>query len=50
MFYTGVKRDARDILRVQADATIRNEKEIVDNLNRVKEIGRKIRKALEDVI
>jgi len=47
IFYTGIKRDTNDILKIQADATIKNEKKIIENLNRVKEIGREIKKALE---
>ncbi len=46
MFYTGIRRESRDALKIQADATQKGEKEIIENLHRVKEIGREIKEAL----
>jgi D-glycero-alpha-D-manno-heptose-7-phosphate kinase len=46
MFYTGVRRESRDALKIQEQATQTGEKEIIENLHRVKEIGREIREAL----
>lgn len=48
MFYTGIKRESRDILKIQAQATQQGEKEMIENLHRVKEIGREIKKALTE--
>ncbi len=48
MFYTGIRRDSKDVLQIQADATQNNEQEMIDNLHRTKEIGREIKKALEE--
>ena len=47
MFYTGVRRESREPLKIQAQATQRGEKEMIENLHRVKKIGREIREALE---
>jgi len=46
MFYTGVRRESRDALKIQAQATQKGEKEMIENLHRIKEIGREIREAL----
>jgi len=46
IFYTGIKRESREALKVQAKATQDGEKDMVENLHRVKEIGRKIKEAL----
>ena len=46
MFYTGIRRESREPLKIQADATQKKEKEITENLHRVKEIGKEIREAL----
>lgn len=46
MFFTGIRRESRDALKIQATATQKGEKEMVENLNRVKEIGREIKGAL----
>lgn len=46
MFYTGIRRESRVALQAQAEATKRNEQEIIENLHRVKEIGREIKKAI----
>lgn len=46
MFYTGIRRDSKDILSVQAQATKTGEKDMIENLHRVKAIGRVIKEAL----
>jgi len=46
MFYTGIRRESREALKIQSVATQKGEKEMIENLNRVKEIGREIKKAL----
>jgi len=46
MFYTGKKRNSREPLKIQAQATQAKEKEMIENLNRVKEIGKEIKSAL----
>lgn len=46
MFYTGIRRESREPLKIQADATQKKEKEMIENLHRIKEIGREIREAL----
>jgi len=46
MFYTGTRRKSRDALKIQAKATKEGEKEIIENLHRVKKIGKKIRRTL----
>lgn len=48
MFYTGIRRDSRDVLQIQADATKNNEQEVIENLHRVKQIGREIKTSLEN--
>jgi len=47
MFYTGIRRESSQILKNQAKATEQGEKEMIENLHRVKEIGREIKEALE---
>lgn len=47
MFYTGIKRDSKDILQIQADASKKDDQGVILNLHRVKEIGREIKKSLE---
>ena len=46
MFYTGIRRESRDALKIQAQATQKGEKEMIENLHKVKEIGREIKEAL----
>lgn len=46
MFYTGVRRESREALKIQATATQKGDQEMIGNLHRVKEIGREIREAL----
>lgn len=42
MFYTGIKRESKEALKIQSQATQEGDKEIIENLHRVKEIGREI--------
>jgi len=46
MFYTGIRRESREALQIQQDATKKNEAEIIENLHRVKKIGQEIKEAL----
>lgn len=46
VFYTGLRRESREPLKIQAEHTQKGEKEMIENLHRVKEIGREIRTAL----
>ncbi|MEK7124277.1 MAG: galactokinase [Patescibacteria group bacterium] len=46
MFYTGIKRDSKDILQPHAEAAQKNESQITENLHKIKEIGKEIKKAL----
>lgn len=46
MFYTGLRRESREALKIQADSTQKGDKEMIENLHRVKEIGRETREAL----
>ena len=46
-FYTGVSRSADDILMHQSAAAGRNESAVVENLHRIKQIGREILSAIE---
>jgi len=47
MFYTGIRRESSQILKHQAKSTQDGEKDMVDNLRSVKEIGREIKDVLE---
>lgn len=46
MFYTGIRRESREALKIQTEATQKGEKEMIKNLHLVKEIGREIKEAL----
>jgi D-glycero-alpha-D-manno-heptose-7-phosphate kinase len=46
-FYTGIERNASDVLREQDTQSQANKQSMIDNLHRVKEIGLMTRKALE---
>jgi len=47
LFYTGVSRSSSDILSQQSKAAARNEKEVVENMHRIKEIGYQVLDAIE---
>jgi D-glycero-alpha-D-manno-heptose-7-phosphate kinase len=48
LFFTGISRDANDILSSQSKATENEDNQVVDTLHRIKEIGYQIKEALED--
>ena len=47
LFYTGIKRRSSDILEAQEQDTQRGDAAVVDSLHRTKELGYRIKKALE---
>lgn len=47
LFYTGISRSADDILKHQSAAAERDDPRVVENLHRIKEIGREILAAVE---
>jgi len=48
MFYTGYQRSASDVLRDQNEATKKDEAAVTENLHKIKDIGAKITRALEE--
>jgi len=46
IFYTGIRRESRNALQIQKEATQKKEKEMIENLHQVKKIGREIKKCL----
>jgi D-glycero-alpha-D-manno-heptose-7-phosphate kinase len=48
LFFTSISRDAQHILQEQHAATTRADGEVIDSLHKVKEIGFKVRAALEE--
>src|SRR3989344_949281 len=46
VFYTGIKRDSGEVLSKQSKATSDGDKQVVDSLNYIKEIGGEIYKAI----
>ncbi len=51
IFYTGIRREEKQILHSQSKATEKNNKKVIENLHHIKSIGGKIEKALmrEDI-
>lgn len=47
LFFTGIRRSSREILQQQKDDTERARRAVIDSLDRTKELGFKIREALE---
>jgi D-glycero-alpha-D-manno-heptose-7-phosphate kinase len=47
LFFTGISRDANEILSSQSKGAEREESQVVDTLHRIKEIGYQIKDALE---
>lgn len=47
LFYTGLTRSSSDILKAQKQDTERGDPEVIDSLHRTKELGYKIKEALE---
>lgn len=48
LFYTGISRDANEILSSQSKATEKDDMLVVDSLHKIKEIGYQIREAFEE--
>ena len=48
LFYTGIIRPSRDILQAQKQDTSRGDQDVVDSLHRTKELGYRIKEALEE--
>ena len=48
LFYTGIIRPSRDILQAQKQGTNRGDQDVVDSLHRTKELGYRIKEALEE--
>ncbi len=48
LFYTGMTRSADDILRAQQQDTERGDVSVIDSLHRTKELGYRIKEALEE--
>ena len=46
IFYTGINREDRQLLKSQSKATTNNNKQVIENLHRIKSIGEDIEKAL----
>jgi D-glycero-alpha-D-manno-heptose-7-phosphate kinase len=46
LFYTGIRRNAREALRPQVKATLQRDPKTLESLHRTKEIGREIKEAL----
>lgn len=46
IFYTGIKREEKQILKKQSEATRHNNKKVIENLHLIKSIGLKIERAL----
>jgi len=47
LFFTGISRSSLDILAAQSKAAERNEKEVVESLHKIKEIGYRVLEAIE---
>jgi len=48
LFYTGLRRDAKDVLQLQVKSTIQGEQKTLESFHHIKEIGREIKKALAE--
>jgi len=46
IFYTGIRREEKQILKSQSQATNRNNKRVIENLHLIKSIGRSIERSL----
>jgi D-glycero-alpha-D-manno-heptose-7-phosphate kinase len=47
LFWTGIERNASEILSVQDQATKRNDQAVINSLHEIKDIGRHVKAALE---
>jgi D-glycero-alpha-D-manno-heptose-7-phosphate kinase len=48
LFFTGISREANEILSYQSEATREEDSRVVDTLHRIKEIGYQVKEALEE--
>ena len=48
LFFTGISRDANEILSSQSQAAKEEDNRVIDTLHRIKEIGYQVKEALED--
>ena len=48
IFYTGITRHSDEILQSQAQAAAKRDREVVENMHNIKELGYRILKAVED--
>jgi D-glycero-alpha-D-manno-heptose-7-phosphate kinase len=46
LFYTGIRRDAREALKPQVKATLQGDPETLESFHRIKQIGKEIKEAL----
>ncbi|MBI2593030.1 galactokinase [Candidatus Daviesbacteria bacterium] len=46
IFYTGIRREEKQILKIQSRALLRNNKEVIENLHHIKSIGQQTGQAL----
>jgi len=46
LFYTGIRRDAREALEPQVKATLQGDSKTIESFHRIKEIGKEIKEAL----
>lgn len=46
LFYTGIRRDAKEALKPQVQATLKGDPKTLESFHRIKEIGREIKEAL----
>ncbi len=47
LFYTGIRRDASEVLKVQNQATEQHDQSTIESLHTIKDIGKESKKALE---
>ena len=48
LFYTGIRRESKKVLKIQKESINKKEKEMTNNLHKTKEIGKKIKKAIQE--
>lgn len=48
MFYTGISRSANQVLAVQKEATAKNDPKMIENLQKIQEVGYEIKETLEE--
>lgn len=47
LFYTGIRRDSSDVLKIQSQATEQDDQRTIESLHKIKEIGKESKIALE---